>query len=66
MAIRYSKAKMVWTGNSGEMLQMVEIFCNSTDTKPTEGLTNGSTCVEVDTGKLFLFDEKDGDWVEVQ
>lgn len=45
----------------------VEISCLSTDTKPVDGIVTGSICLEVDTGKVYFFDE-DGDtgeeWVE--
>lgn len=35
----------------------VEAACNSADTKPTGEYITGSKCVEVDTGKIFLYDE---------
>jgi len=42
----------------------------STDTpKPTEwngiGIGNGSTFLEIDTGKLFIFDAEGQSWVEL-
>ena len=40
-----------------------EIYCLSTDTKPT-GVPNGSICVEMDTGKLYLYDEDGTQWIE--
>ena len=39
----------------------------STDTKPTSGLITGSINVEVDTGKVFFYDETaeaSDPWVE--
>ena len=36
----------------------------STDTKPTKGVRNGSVFVEIDTGKVYLFDEENEQWVE--
>ena len=36
----------------------------STDTKPTTGIITGSSIVEVDTGKPFLFDEESSTWEE--
>ena len=30
----------------------------STDEKPTKRVGNGSTFIEIDTGKIFMFDEK--------
>lgn len=40
-----------------------EFAGTSLDTKPTDGVGTGSIFVEVDTGKVFFFDETD-DWVE--
>lgn len=37
----------------------------STDTKPTEHIHNGSTCIEMDTGKIYMFDEDNSLWREV-
>ena len=39
-------------------------FGNSSESKPTSDLADGSVWVEVDTGKAFLFDESATDWVE--
>lgn len=36
----------------------------STDTKPTDNVANGSTFVEIDTQKFYIYDEDGGDWVE--
>lgn len=36
----------------------------STDTKPTNGVRNGSKFVEIDTGKEYLFDEEGQEWNE--
>lgn len=41
-----------------------EGFCNSDDTKPTEGITQGSILVEVDTGNVSFFNEESEEWVE--
>ena len=35
------------------------------DTKPTEGVRNGSVFVEMDTAKVFLFNEAAATWIEV-
>ena len=37
----------------------------STDTKPTENIRNGSTFVEMDTKKLYAFDEENGEWKDM-
>ena len=41
----------------------VEGECLSTDNKPTgEPICNGSKLMEMDTGKLYLYDEENGEW----
>jgi len=35
----------------------------STDTKPTNGIYQGSAFLEIDTGKIFIYEESTG-WVE--
>ena len=45
----------------------VEIACLSTDTKPEGNYTNGSICIEADSGKVFFFNESGtsgSKWVE--
>lgn len=49
--------------NNGDVL--IEAACLSTDTKPTDGIANGSSCVEMDTGKTYMYDEANGEWLEV-
>lgn len=44
---------------------VADIYCDSSDTKPTTELANGSTLTEVDTGKRYLFNEATTSWVEV-
>lgn len=41
----------------------VEGECLSTDTKPTT-YANGSIVIEMDTGKVFMFDEAGVQWIE--
>lgn len=36
--------------------------CLSSDTKPTVGIQNGSICIEMDTGKIYFFDEDNHVW----
>lgn len=36
----------------------------STDTKPTTDVRNGSVFVEMDTKKIYLFDEQNKLWIE--
>lgn len=37
----------------------------STDTKPVFGIANGSLCIEIDTGKIFILDGVSGVWHEL-
>lgn len=41
-----------------------DVRCLSTDEKPTEGINNGSTCFEMDTGKMYMFDKENQEWLE--
>ena len=41
-----------------------QLACLSTDTKPTAGIANGSVCLEMDTSKIYLFDEAGAQWRE--
>lgn len=34
----------------------------STDTKPTDGIANGSVLFEMDTGTMYKFDEENEAW----
>jgi hypothetical protein len=43
----------------------VELYGTSSDSKPTTGIVMGSVFVEVDTGKVFLFNEDSSAWVEM-
>lgn len=36
----------------------------STDEKPTENIATGSSFIEVDTGKVYMYDEESGTWYE--
>ena len=43
----------------------IEAACLSTDTKPTDGIANGSLVIEMDTGKIYAFNEAGSAWVEL-
>lgn len=49
--------KIVGTG-----LMIVKLACDSDDVKPVNGVATGSTCLEVDTGDLYIFSEDDKAW----
>lgn len=42
----------------------VEGACLSTDTKPTTGILNGSVLIEMDTSKVYFYDEANSQWRE--
>lgn len=44
---------------------LVEIACLSTDSKPTAGIATGSLALEVNTGKIYAFDEVGESWGEI-
>ncbi len=60
----YPVAASFAVNNGTEVKNVCEVWCVSTDTKPTTGLANGSIAVEIDTGKVFFFNEADSSWVE--
>ena len=37
----------------------------STDSKPTENIPNASTFIEINTGKVYMFNGASSTWVEV-
>ena len=41
---------------------LIEAACLSTDAKPTTGIANGSACIEMDTGDVYMFDEASSTW----
>lgn len=51
-----------YPSGSGRYVEMVGL---STDSKPTENISNGSVFMEINTGKAFLFNEEGSAWVEV-
>lgn len=62
--IRIFNKQLVAVEN-GAAKNVATVYCNSSDTKPTSDLVNGSRLVEVDTGKNYLFNEATSSWVEV-
>lgn len=36
----------------------------STDTKPTDGIPNGSTFYEINTQDVYMFDEENQTWIK--
>jgi len=54
-------------GDDGKAINFCEIYCLSTETKPEDGIATGSIAVEVNTGKVYFFNEAGtagSKWVE--
>lgn len=49
----------------GDNKVLIDAACLKTDTKPTQGIANGSKCIEMDTGKTYMFNEEDSEWEEL-
>ena len=47
----------------GAVTVKCDVFCKSTDTKPTEGIPNGASLTEIDTGNFYFFDGDTSQWV---
>lgn len=58
-AVRFEKEDGVVTG-----IYYYEIACDSSETKPTENIADGSIITETDTGNVYFFNEKTGSWVK--
>lgn len=50
--------------NLSPMGSAVVVAGLSTDSKPTDGIANGSMFVEMDTGKIYLYDADGATWRE--
>ena len=46
--------------DSGNILHIQELAGDSNESKPTDGIANGSIYLETDTGLISVFDEDDG------
>lgn len=42
----------------------VEVFGLSTDSKPTDNVKNGMIFIEMDTSKIYFYDEANHQWRE--
>lgn len=45
--------------------QEVEYRGLSTDEKPTENIENGTIFIEIDTGKIYMYDLENEEWKEL-
>lgn len=58
---KYSEKDSVIQANATENVKCREGVCLSTDTKPTDW-ENGSTLLEMDTKKVYVFDKTNNTW----
>jgi hypothetical protein len=45
--------------------KIITVYGLSTDEKPIDGYKNADRFMEMDTGKVFLFDEQNKKWLEI-
>lgn len=62
MAVTFNKQE--WREEDGELLCYGVGQCLSTDTKPVEGMINGSSLIEMDTSKVYFLNKPAGKWEE--
>ena len=60
--VQITEDKLIFEKN--EELHYIECSCLHTDSKPTDGIATGSLCIEVDTGKVYLYNSDGETWVE--
>lgn len=60
----YSEKDAELEANAMENVKCREGVCLSTDAKPTDW-ENGSTLLEMDTGKVFVYDKANSTWREL-
>lgn len=63
--IRNTEIPVTVEMKDGNNIVQVKLAGLSTDSKPTASIATGSSFLEVNTGKIFLFDEVSGTWTEV-
>ncbi len=64
MAIRAKNATLIEI-EDGTTLYVADLFGESGDDKPTTGYANGTMFLEVNTGKLYAFNESASTWTEI-
>ena len=58
----FTVIKSVYVGNEKVLIQAT---CMAGEAKETNGIANGSLCLEMDSGKFYGFDEDTSAWVEI-
>ena len=59
--IATTKTKANVKDNNNPILELRGL---STDTKPTENISNGSVFIEMDTSKIYFYDAENKEWKE--
>lgn len=63
--LTWESSKIVGYDANGDPLERKSGYCVAADTKPTGGsIANGSRLIEMDTGKVYFYDEEGGAWEE--
>ena len=62
--LTYTKRVLLNETAAGDRLWYLEGHCLAADTKPTTDIANGSQLIEMDSGKVYFFDEAGSDWIE--
>lgn len=57
--------KMISKIDKNDNANLQQFACLSTDTKPTELIANGSMCIEIDTGDIYMFDAAGAEWNKI-
>ena len=57
-------AKMLRVKEDKTLIYYYDFAGDSSDTKPTDNVANGSTFTEVDTGDVYMFNGKTATWVK--
>lgn len=50
-------------GGAIRSMDYVDAYCLTTDTKPVDGIANGSWLYEIDSGTFYCFDEENRRWI---
>ena len=62
MAVTFNKQE--WREEDGTLQLYGSGVCLSTDTKPVDGIINGSSLIEMDTKKVYFLDKPARQWRE--
>lgn len=59
----FTTTKSIYVGNDKVLVQAV---CKTDDTKPTDGIANGSICFNMETSAFSMFDEASASWLDLE